>query len=110
MVCHLHPVGHGGAQLLGDAVYLPAKQQIGLDGVDLVATADAPAILIACRPVANRPRIAATQRVWIRFKVAAFKVLDQLQGRSQIGLFAVLAPDVEPCPIAPHSCCVTVDG
>ena len=25
MVCHLNPVGHGGAQLLGDAVHLPAK-------------------------------------------------------------------------------------
>ena len=101
---------HSGAQLVCDAVNLKAQQHVGLDHVDLVAALHGRAIAVARGAVSDRPRLTTTERVRVCAEVAALKLLDQCDGRGQIGLLAVLAPGLEPFPIAPHHGVVGIGG
>ena len=100
----------GGAELVSDAVDLKAQQHIGLDHVDLVATLHGIAVAVARGAIADGPRIATAQWIGVCREMATLELLNQLDGRGQISLLAVLAPRLKPCAVSAHRGVVAVGG
>ena len=82
MIGHRHPERHSGAELFSNAIHLLAEQHVGLDGVDLVALLNLAAVAVARGSKADCCHVPSVERVGVGLKVAALKLLNELQRRS----------------------------
>jgi hypothetical protein len=74
-------MGDCAPQLLGDGFDLTLEQFVGIHDGDLISALHFAPIPVAGSAIADRPGIAAAQRVGVCTQMASLEVFDQLDGR-----------------------------